>query len=229
MQRATIAAIIVLSIAQGVFADVGYSDSSELPLDLVGVRRAWADSAEFTITTESLFTVDFIVVEKRRVGRTIFDYDCKIVLKNNSLLGVRVMQCGLQSVPAGMSVIDANASGFGDIGAGESVTSTDTCTLRVDRSQNIIAAQVKWQVTYEIIRTGQTMQLSSMSELKLEPKAAGDITGDDTVDSSDLMLLAGQWLSAPDDPSADIAPDGGDGVVNFADFAALAGHWLEGK
>jgi hypothetical protein len=41
------------------------------------------------------------------------------------------------------------------------------------------------------------------------------------------MLLADQWLSSSGDPSADIAPDGGDGIVNFQDYAVLAGHWME--
>ena len=58
---------------------------------------------------------------------------------------------------------------------------------------------------------------------------AGDIAGDGVVDSADLLILSQQWLSAPGDPSADIAPDGGDGIVNFLDYAVLAGHWMEGK
>jgi hypothetical protein len=175
------------------------------------------------------FTADFVVVAKRRVGRTIFDYDCKVTLKNYSTQSVRVTQFELTGVPANVSIIDAFVSDFGDIGAGGSATGTDTCTFRVDRSQAITASQVTWQVAYEVLGTGQTMQLSSLSELDLEPKVLGDITGDKTVDYADLMLLVDQWLSSPGDPSADIAPDGGDGIVNFQDYAVLAGHWMEGR
>jgi hypothetical protein len=246
MQRAIIAVVMILIGTQGVFADIGYSDSpefslnllgagiawadsSQFDLNLLGVRRAWADSAEFPITTESLFKVDFVAVAKRRVGRTIFDYDCKVTLTNNSTQNVRVTNFELQGVPANMSIIDGSVSVFDDIAAGGSATSADTCTFRVDRSQSITASQVTWQVTYEILGTSGTMQLSSLSELNLEPKVTGDITGDGAVDSADLMLLAQQWLSQPGNPSADVAPAASsEGIVNFVDYAVLAGHWLEG-
>ena len=58
---------------------------------------------------------------------------------------------------------------------------------------------------------------------------AGDISKDGSVDIYDLGIMAGQWLSVPAIPSADIAPPpSGDGIVNFLDFALFSQHWLEG-
>jgi len=53
---------------------------------------------------------------------------------------------------------------------------------------------------------------------------AGDITGDHSVDSHDLSLLGGQWMTNPGatNQSADIKYDG---IVNFGDFALLATTW----
>lgn len=57
---------------------------------------------------------------------------------------------------------------------------------------------------------------------------SGDINLDATADGIDLGLLAQQWLSIPEIPSADIAPEpNGDGQINLLDFALLAEHWLE--
>ena len=60
----------------------------------------------------------------------------------------------------------------------------------------------------------------------LEP-IPGDFTLDGIVDERDLEVLASQWLSQPGNPSADIAPPGGDNLINFLDFIILTEHWLE--
>ncbi len=55
-----------------------------------------------------------------------------------------------------------------------------------------------------------------------------DLDSNGNVSFTDLKILASQWLQAPGNPSADIAPyPGGDGVVNLKDLAILAYHWLE--
>jgi hypothetical protein len=60
------------------------------------------------------------------------------------------------------------------------------------------------------------------------PDEAADMMDDGAVNELDLAILASQWLSAPGEPSADLAPNpAGDGVVNFRDFAVLAGKWLD--
>lgn len=55
----------------------------------------------------------------------------------------------------------------------------------------------------------------------------GDINEDCYVNSNDLAILADQHLGTPGQPSADIAPPGGDGNVNIQDFAQLAADWMK--
>jgi hypothetical protein len=56
----------------------------------------------------------------------------------------------------------------------------------------------------------------------------GDFVCPDGVEMRDFAILGAQWRQPPGEPSADIAPDGGDGIVDRLDLAALADNWLEG-
>jgi hypothetical protein len=44
----------------------------------------------------------------------------------------------------------------------------------------------------------------------------------------DFAVLAAQWRLPPAEPSADIAPNGGDNIVDRFDLAALFDNWLTG-
>ncbi len=57
----------------------------------------------------------------------------------------------------------------------------------------------------------------------------GDIDLDGDVDSVDFVILSNQWQGVPGDPSADIAPPGGDGAVNRDDLLIVAANWLAGS
>ena len=59
--------------------------------------------------------------------------------------------------------------------------------------------------------------------LVLSGQSPADFDGDTVVDFRDLKMLSDNWLTG--EPSADIAPAGGDGVVNLLDFAELAKVW----
>ena len=174
-------------------------------------------------------TARFVIVDKERVGRTLFRYTCKVTLSNFSPDAVKNVVLELMEVPDNMTIIDSNVT-FDYIEAWGSATSDDTCSFEVDRSQAIVPSEVIWQVTYEIADTGQAGQQMSSTMVQLEPiSLAGDITGEGAVDLEDLKVLAEQWLQPPGTPSADIAPlPNGDGIVNFLDFAVLAENWLEG-
>jgi hypothetical protein len=56
----------------------------------------------------------------------------------------------------------------------------------------------------------------------------GDFVSPIGVDFRDYAVLAGQWQLPPGEPSADIAPDGGDNIVNGFDLDALTNNWLLG-
>jgi hypothetical protein len=44
----------------------------------------------------------------------------------------------------------------------------------------------------------------------------------------DFAILAAQWRQPPGQPSADIAPEGGDGIVDWRDVALQTENWLVG-
>jgi len=53
-----------------------------------------------------------------------------------------------------------------------------------------------------------------------------DIDKDWDVDLADFSILADQWQQPPVEPSADIAPSGGDGIVDINDLVFLVNNWL---
>jgi hypothetical protein len=59
-----------------------------------------------------------------------------------------------------------------------------------------------------------------------EKRLLGDFLCPDGSDFKDYAVLAGQWQQAPDEPSADIAPLGGDGIVDGLDLRVLCDNWL---
>ncbi|MHC4738452.1 MAG: SUMF1/EgtB/PvdO family nonheme iron enzyme [Planctomycetota bacterium] len=174
------------------------------------------------------FDANFVVVNKTRMGRTLFDYDCKIELKNLSPLTIKVIQFEILSEPNNVVVLDRYVYDFNDIAGEDTEISADTCTLRVDRSEAINAEQLTWKAIYEVIDTCQTMQQESSSTLVLG--LSSDITGEGDVDIDDLVRLTDKWLwtGTPGGIDEDIAPlTYGDGIVNFKDFAVLAEEWLK--
>jgi hypothetical protein len=177
------------------------------------------------------FEIDFTVVNKRRVGRTLFEYDCDITLTNISNYSVRNVQLDIVRAPENLIVIDPAVT-FGDIeiSPGESATSVDMCTFRVDRSQATEPTEIIWKSTCEVVGGASGVQdtISGVYLLLLD-NIADDITGNGKVNFEDLKIIADQWLQPPGTPSADIAPlPNGDNIVDFLDFSVLARNWLRG-
>lgn len=165
------------------------------------------------------------LVSRTRVGRTVFDYVYKMTLNNNSNATVSSVHVELLDAPANVSIID-NSVNFNYIGAGQSAISDDTFTIRVDRSVPVDKAIISWRAAINWVDGDSTEQMQ-MTSIPLGTIFA-DITGDSVINFNDLLILAEQWLQAPGEPSADIAPaPAGDGIVDFRDFALLAEHWLQ--
>lgn len=176
------------------------------------------------------FDVDFEVVSKTRIDRTVFDYECNVIMTNLTGLTLENVQLELIEVSGNMILPDPPCIvTFAYVGPEESVTSQDTYIIRVDRSVPIEPAEIHWYLTYQIVDICGVMQQTSSSTIILGSES--DITGEGVVDAADLKRLAEKWLwtGTPGSIDEDIAPQpDGDGIINFLDFSVLAEHWLEG-
>jgi len=177
------------------------------------------------------FDVDFEVVSKTRIDRTVFNYECNVIMTNLTGLTLENVQLELIEVSGNMILPDPPCIvTLAYVGPEESVTSQDTCIIRVDRSVPIEPAEIHWHLTYQIVDICGIMQQTSSTFVQLEPEglALGDISGDGMVGIADLVRLAKDWLQS--DSLADIypPPPDGDDIVNFQDFAVLAENWLAG-
>jgi hypothetical protein len=192
--------------------------------DIDGELRVMLGRVDMGADEFNPFTATFEVVNKRRIDRTVFEYDCNVSLSNIWRFAVRTVQLEIVKASENMVVIEPNVTfGDGEIGPGESATSIDTCTFQVDRSQAIDPAKIIWWCKSEIADIGQSLQHTSSSVITLEPEGT---TNNSKVDFEDLSKLAGQWLwvgeagSIPEDIT-------GDGIVNLRDLAELVEHRLK--
>jgi len=192
---------------------------------------AYGNTQEAT-SKGDLALAEYNLMGKNRIDRTLFDYVYKVRLANHGAEALCNIGLELLDASSNVTIMDP-AVGFDMIEAGESAISGDSFTIRVDRSQAVNVATISWRANYEACPGGASATQVFTSNIVLESEdnpgggqLAGDITGDGEVDLKDLARLAGQWLGAPVNPSADIAPEpGGDGVVNLRDFDALAESW----
>ena len=130
-------------------------------LDLQTVASQWLQSGEDDADAEPLtlldpidiqmgepnwFAVEFVVVGKQRLRRTLFEYQCQVILTNLSPTTFENVWLVMMGWPDNMTIIDPRVT-FGDaqIGPGESAASIDTCIFTVDRSQPINPAEVIWR------------------------------------------------------------------------------------
>jgi len=184
--------------------------------DMDGELRVMLGRVDMGADEFNPFKVEFVVVRKERIDRTVFEYECQVSLTNLSHFAIGNAQLEMLKVSDNIIIIDPNAS-FGPIEASGSATSIDTCTFRVGRSKAIDPKRIFWWSTCELADSGQIIQRTLSSIVNLEPE---DTTGDSEVD---LAGLADKWLWIGDAGSIkeDIT---GDGIVNLADFAAIAGN-----
>lgn len=196
------------------------------PVDMDGESRVKMGRVDMGADEFDPFEVELIVVNKTRVGRTVFEYECKAVLTNVSVFSVDDIQLALASASGNVSVVQPNLT-FGDaeLGEGDSVVSVDTCAFVVDRSEALDLAKMIWLSTCRAIKSGQRIQLEAGGAAAVQlPSSPADLFSDGIVDYIDLASLAERWLwtGSKKGPDEDIAEDG---VVNFIDFAELAREW----
>jgi len=116
----------------------GENDADWQPLTLLG-------RVDIQMGEPNSFAVEFVVVDKRRVDRSVFEYECEVILENVSASTFENVQLVMVAWPDNMTIIDPHVT-FGDarIGPGESAASIDTCTFTVDRSEPINPVEIIW-------------------------------------------------------------------------------------
>ena len=94
-----------------------------------------------------LYITGYRQVSKRRVGRTVFEYELKLTIENVSTDDASNVLAELLDMPEGVTIVE-NQVFVGDLPAGQSVTPDDTFALRVDRALVIDPFWVSWRVEY---------------------------------------------------------------------------------
>ena len=84
-------------------------------------------------------------VSETRVSRTVYDYVFKVTVQNGNLAQMGVT-ANLTAVGTGTSIMDGSAV-IGDMNANALLTSTDTITLRHDRTFAFDQGTLRWSVT----------------------------------------------------------------------------------
>jgi formylglycine-generating enzyme required for sulfatase activity len=130
-------------------------------LDLHTLARQWLRSGEDDAAAEPLtllgrvdmqtdepnsFAVQFVVVGKRRVARTVFEYECEVILTNLSPIAFENVQLVMVSCPDNITTIDRHVTfGGAQIAPGESAASMDTCAFTVERTIPIDPLEIVWR------------------------------------------------------------------------------------
>jgi hypothetical protein len=104
-------------------------------------------SAYTNITIADLKPVSYPLISYRRIDRYVWEYVYKFVIKNEGNGNTTNVSAQLQNWPNQVSVIDGNVS-FGNVAAGQQVTSQDTFTIRINRQTALQKADLTWKLTY---------------------------------------------------------------------------------
>ncbi|PJJ17562.1 hypothetical protein CLU90_0739 [Janthinobacterium sp. 67] len=144
-------------------------------------------------------------VAEQRVNRTAWDYTYRVHIRNNGSDTAGNVQAVLASVPAGSTIIDGEVLA-GSIGAGATVTPTDTITLRIERSVAFQSAGLMWTFSTS---TGIALDPVRPAQVVVLPLAGlGFPDGADSVKASgavtDVLLQDGSLrFSTPGDTGVD--------------------------
>ncbi len=104
-------------------------------------------TATTNIVVADLKPVSYPLISYKRITKTVWEYTYKFVIKNQGNGGATNVSAQLQNWPSQVTVIDGNVS-FPDVAAGLQMTSTDTFTIRIDRTTPVLNGDLKWKITY---------------------------------------------------------------------------------
>lgn len=131
---ATTALLVTLSACGGTDKTASMTSGTKLSASVVAVTP----TANVTGLTK---------LSETRVTRTEYDYVFRVALQNGPV-AQNYMTATLTGAGPGVTIVDASAS-FGLAGANAAVTSTDTITLRQDRTLPFNQAALVWSIQPE--------------------------------------------------------------------------------
>ena len=100
------------------------------------------------ITVCDLKPVSYPLVSYRRISSTVWEYTYRFVIKNVGTGDATAVSAALQNWPAQVTVVDGNVA-FPNVPAGGTpVTSTDTFTIRIDRSVPVQNTDLSWKLQF---------------------------------------------------------------------------------
>lgn len=176
----------------------------------------------------SLEFAGFNIIERTRIGRTVFRYVLSLSLTNVTHTDITDAHIKLVNASEQVTNVIEDEIYFPLIEAYSTVDSNlydDWFIIQVDRSEPIAQGTLTWKIDYSQTDNNVSKMQIMSADLPVSD-TVGDLTGNNTVGFSDLAVLVEQWLGPPGAPSADIAPEpDGDGTVNLLDFAQLAENW----
>jgi len=98
------------------------------------------------IVVSDLRPVAYPLVTYRRISLKAWEYTYRFTIRNYGM-DTTAVSAELQNYPAQVTVIDGNVS-FGDVSAGATVSSSDTFTIRIDRSVPVRNSDLTWRLTF---------------------------------------------------------------------------------
>lgn len=110
-------------------------------------QSAAKTSAAMVVSAPSASIQSLTKVSETRVGRSDYDYVYRVTLQNGPV-AQGAWSATLTSAGAGVTIID-NSVNFGPVAANGTVTSTDTITLRQDRTVPFNPAALVWNLVPE--------------------------------------------------------------------------------
>ncbi len=147
----------------------------------------------------SLFTISFAqafqiasnqLQEKQRVGRTLYEYTYTVSVLNDGN-GATAVSATISSINPNTIIVDGQVN-FGDVTAGSTVPSTDTFTIRQDRSYTFNPANIVWNYSFTPSTPG-----GQLPPDPAEVAPAIDSTVATTVAASAALLYSGVIPSRP--------------------------------
>ncbi|PKB20167.1 hypothetical protein [Janthinobacterium sp. 64] len=202
-RRQLACAALATGLAMGLCACGGPNDPTQAPAPKVMLAAAATST-----TAQAAGDLEVTLLEKvaeQRVSRTAWDYTYRVHIRNNGGETASNVQAVLASAPAGSTIIDGEVLA-GNIGAGATVTPTDTITVRIERNIPFQSAGLTWTfstgagIVLDPVRPAQVVTLS-LAELGLTDgadsvKVSGAVT--------DVLLQDGSLrFSTPGDTGVD--------------------------